>query len=267
MSSGSLKIIRNFDDPYAHIENAILRDKRMSLAERGFFALVLSLPTNREMTLVYFSRVSGANKETVGKYFHKLEELGYLRRYRERGEHGVFGSTVYEFTTSRASPCTDFPDTVEPDTAEPCTAEPEPVNPSQKNKRKKNNNPPIVPQGDERAENAVCTWKPDRFLAFWEYYRDTFCTKDHSRAGERGEAAIAWDKLKPDDVTLEQIAAKLKAIMKTQQWKDGIGIKMASTFLNGIRLKKIDLNDLPEPSTGGQTPRSAPQVTEEDAPL
>lgn len=136
MSTGSLKFYRNFDDPFAHVERAILRDKRMSLAERGFFALVLSLPTNKEMTLVYFAKVAGANKETVGKYFNRLEELGYLRRYRERGEHGVFGSTVYEFTTSGSSPCTDFPDTVEPDTVEP-----EPVKPSVKDKRKKNNNP------------------------------------------------------------------------------------------------------------------------------
>lgn len=131
---------------------------------------------------------------------------------------------------------------------------------------KSKNKPPIVPQGDKREEpKAICTWKPDRFLAFWEYYRDTFCAKDHSRAGERGEAAIAWDKLKPDDVTLIKLAAKLRAIMFTRQWKDGIGIKMASTFLNGVRLGKIGLDELPEPPAPSAQ-RSAP-VTEEDAPL
>ena len=246
MSNGSLKIIRNFDDPYAHIENAILRDKRMSLAERGFFALVLSLPTNREMTLVYFSKVSGANKETVGKYFHKLEELGYLRRYRERGEHGVFGSTVYEFTTSRTSPCTDFPDTAEPDTAEP-----EPVDPSQKNKRKKNNNPPIVPQGDGA----------DGFELFWAYYRDTVCAMDHNRAGNKGKAKKAWDKLGPDRALLDRIAAYLMAQIKTDEWRRGIGIPHASSLLNAIRRGEYDLTP---PETPRIAPARAPVVTEED---
>ena len=252
MSSGSLKIVRNFDDPYAHIENAILRDKRMSLAERGFFALVLSLPTNREMTLVYFSKVSGANKETVGKYFHKLEELGYLRRYRERGEHGVFGPTIYEFTTSRASPCTDFPYTVEPATVEPDTVEPEPVNPSQKNKRRKNNNPPIIPQGDFAA---------DGFELFWAYYRDTVCAMDHNRAGNKGKAKKAWDKLGPDRALLDRIAADLMAQIKTDEWRRGIGIPHASSFLNAIGRGEYDLTPAETPRIA---PARAPVVTEED---
>ena len=119
-----------------------------------------------------------------------------------------------------------------------------------KNKRNKNN-PPISPQGDERA---VCKWNERRFLKFWKFFRDEFCAIDHSFAGERGKAAIAWDKLEPDDATISKMATKLKAIMQTQRWKEGFGIMMASTFLNGIRLKKIDLDDLPQATAPSKAP-------------
>lgn len=252
MSSGSLKIIRNFDDPFAHIENAILRDKRMSLAERGFFALILSLPTNREMTLVYFSKVSGANKETVGRYFHKLEDLGYLRRYRERGEHGVFGPTVYEFTTSGISPCTDFPCTAEPCTAEPATAEPCTEDPAQKNKRKKNTIPPIIPQ----RENEPAA---DRFEGFWRWYRTEYCADDRSRAGDKARARKAWNQLKPSEAQADKMGAYLLRQMRTELHQRGYGIPYTSTFLNAVRKGEIDLtpqvDDDPPPARAPDAPR------------
>lgn len=132
-----------------------------------------------------------------------------------------------------------------------------------KNNNKRNT--PIAPTGGEReGKEKICEWTPDRFLAFWAYYRDTFCASDHSRAGERNAAAIAWDKLSPDDKMLQKLAAKLAAIMRTRQWKDGIGIKMASTFLNGIRLGKISLDELPEPSPQSRSgaPPDEPQREE-----
>lgn len=109
------------------------------------------------------------------------------------------------------------------------------------------------PQGDERAES-ICKWNEQRFLKFWKFFRDEFCAIDHSFAGERGKAAIAWDKLEPDDATISKMGTKLKAIMQTQRWKEGFGIMMASTFLNGIRLKKIDLDDLPTPTEPSKAP-------------
>ncbi len=255
MSGGSLKIIRNFDDPFTHIENSILRDKRMSLAERGFFALILSLPTRKEMTLRYFSKISGANKETVGRYFHKLEELGYLHRYQERGDHGVFGTTIYELTTSTIPPCTDFPATAEPCTVEPSPAEPSPAepcteNPAQKNNVRKNN-PPISPQG-ERAE---------RFDAFWAFYRDRVCADDHSRAGSKAKAKKAWDKLGPDDAKADAIAAYLLARMRTEMWRRGIGIPYASSLLNAIDRGETDLT--PEPPDARSGTRAAAEDREE----
>lgn len=115
----------------------------------------------------------------------------------------------------------------------------------------------------ERAdEKKICAWNEARFLKFWAFYRDTFCASDHSRAGGKLKAADAWDKLKPDDAMIWEMADYLRATMNTRQWKDGIGMAMASTFLNGIRLHKIDLDERPE-AAPTETRRSAP-VREED---
>ena len=114
--------------------------------------------------------------------------------------------------------------------------------------------PPTAPQGRQHGPKDP-KWKPKRFAAFWQFYRGIFCVSDHSRAGERAAAATAWDKLKPDDATIKAMGAKLTAIMKTRQWQDGYGIKMASTFLNGVRLNKIDLADLPEVEGGSTAPQ------------
>ena len=129
---------------------------------------------------------------------------------------------------------------------------------------KRPNKPPISPpQGDKRAEPKVCAWKEKRFLRFWKFYRETFCAADTGRAGERARAATSWDKLRPDDEAIFKMGAKLEAIMRTRQWQDGIGIQYASTFLNGVRMGKISLDDLPAPAN---QPRSAPPepVREED---
>lgn len=54
--------------PYTQIANVALRDKRMSLAVRGFFALLLSLPDDKAHTISYFAKVGNISKETVYKY-------------------------------------------------------------------------------------------------------------------------------------------------------------------------------------------------------
>lgn len=243
--------------PYTQIANAALRDKRMSLAVRGFFALMLSLPVSTDHSVAYFAKVGGISRDTVYKYFGILEELGYLTREQQHDNGGRFAANVYELNDV---PCRKKPDTVLPDTVEPCT-----VKTDAKEITQVKNNTPIAPTGGEReGKEKICEWTPDRFLAFWAYYRDTFCVSDHSRAGERNAAAIAWDKLSPDDKMLQKLAAKLAAIMRTRQWKDGIGIKMASTFLNGIRLGKISLDELPEPSPQSRSgaPPDEPQREE-----
>ena len=57
----------------------------------------------------------------------------------------------------------------------------------------------------------------------------------------------AWDKLRPDDETLAAMAAALKRQKESRQWRDGVGIPYASTWLNGRKWEE-ETEDLPPSS-------------------
>lgn len=146
-TTGTIKITRVFEDPYTHVENAILRDTRMSLATRGFFALCLGLKQNQALTVGYFAKVAGVNKDTVVKHFQVLEKLGYLRRRQEHDEAGKFSATVYEFFT-RPEEAEPYPKNSDTDTVSEKTVSEKTVTGFFRTKeitKERNNNPPIVP--------------------------------------------------------------------------------------------------------------------------
>ena len=151
-TTGTIKITRVFEDPYTHVENAILRDTRMSLATRGFFALCLGLKQNQALTVGYFAKVAGVNKDTVVKHFQVLEKLGYLRRRQEHDEAGKFSATVYEFFT-RPEEAEPYPKNSDTDTVSEKTVSEKTVSEktvtgffrTKEITKERNNNPPIVP--------------------------------------------------------------------------------------------------------------------------
>lgn len=69
-------------------------------------------------------------------------------------------------------------------------------------------------------------WKPERFARFWDYYP----------RGESKQAAIrAWDRLKPSDELISEMAAALRWQKESASWQAGVGIPYASTWLNNQR--------------------------------
>lgn len=235
--------------PYTQIANVALRDKRMSLAVRGFFALMLSLPADKEHSIAYFAKIGGISKDTVYKYFGILEGLGYLIREQKHGEHGQFAANDYELndTPPDVSPCRTLPDTVEPCTVEPCTekSDTKEITPGK-------NNPLEPPRGGPRAPEPA-KWKPERFEAFWAYYRRNV------NQANRSAARKAWDKLKPEDALISEIAVALTRRLRTdEEWRRGIGRPHASTYLNG----QMWLDVGPAPAPGSTGARDAPQREE-----
>lgn len=105
--------------------------------------------------------------------------------------------------------------------------------PTEESKPKRKRQPKMVPQ-----------YSPERFEQFWEIYPG---------GGSRAKAAAAWDALKPDGVLIDQMAKALSLQMKTQQWKDGIGIPHASTWLN----QKRWTDKLPPPKNTPPSPLPA----------
>jgi hypothetical protein len=112
------------------------------------------------------------------------------------------------------------------------------------------NNPPIVPQKGDGAppkKKRSREWKEtaehesERFEKFWKVY-------PHSHRGGRQPAIRAWDKLKPDEALLDEMAIGLDAQLKSREWKDGFGIPHASTWLNDHRWEgAADNAEIPRP--------------------
>lgn len=93
---------------YTCISNAMLRDGRLSLAARGFFAVVLSLPSEWDFSVSGMAQFVGINKDTVLRYIRELERLGYAvsDSKRECGrysrKHYCFYETAAEITAPAA---------------------------------------------------------------------------------------------------------------------------------------------------------------------
>lgn len=115
--------------------------------------------------------------------------------------------------------------------------------------RSNDNKPPIVPQegtgAPKQKKTTAAKWKPERFEKFWEFF-----PKGNSDKGSKQRAAAAWDKLKPDDQLLSEIAKALEKQKATEMWSRGVGIPYASTYLNGRRwedAKEIGTEKAEEP--------------------
>lgn len=84
---------------YTCISNDIIMDKRLSLAARGFFTAVLSLPDDWDFSVNGMARLVGVNKDTALRYIRELEELGYVR-IESKDEIGRYARKSYTFFES-----------------------------------------------------------------------------------------------------------------------------------------------------------------------
>lgn len=189
---------------------------------------MLSLPDDWNYSISGLTAKCKEGKSSIRAAINELMAEGYIIRQMTRTDKGVI--TGYEYVVyERPRPSCDFPSTENPSSE----------NRTQQNKKEQNkkeqNNHPIVPPEENKSRRTkrkqsepkkAPDWKPDRFEAFWQAYP----------CGKSKQAAIkAWDKLRPDDALLEQMARGLKRAMQSRQWQEGIGIPYASTWLNGRR--------------------------------
>ena len=255
-------------DPYTHIPNAVIRDKNLRLQTRAVLILMLSLPPDWDFSVRGMASVAGVSKDTMSRILSELEAAGYLRRKMQaRGEGGQFGKAGFILTDDPTAffddeeapaeepaeePCPENTDTAAPCPNLPCPENPCPVNSPQQNKEEQTNDrtyPPIVPpQGEGRRRRKrwkeTADWKPERFEAFWTFYR-TRCR------GENRQAAIrAWDNLRPSDELIETMALALVRQLESAEWQRGIGIPYASTWINGRRWEDVSVPEAVPP--GGE---------------
>lgn len=169
----------------------------------------------------YFQRNFGFSERTVRNLLESLRKAGYIRiengsSRKRRIYAGMNPLAELNKETNPAKNC-------RVDESEP--GKNLPGNPEKicRDTNIENNNiPPKAPQGA-----CVPDWKPERFAKFWEFYRP------HDRRGNKRRAIRAWDKLKPDDGVLREMAQGLMLLMATDEWERGIGIPHVSSFLSG----------------------------------
>ncbi len=94
--------------------------------------------------------------------------------------------------------------------------------------------PPLPPTGGKarssrKRDKSAPEWKPERFEAFWDYYRT------HARGEDRQGAVKSWDKLRPDDALIAAMGKALQVQVRSEAWRQGVGIPYAKTWLNNRR--------------------------------
>ena len=237
------RVVRSQD--YVTISNYHLRDKRLSLAAKGLMSFLLTDEGDAAYTVRELTELGPEGRDAIRTALRRLEECGYIVKRQSHDGGGRFGGNEYLLyeTPFTEKPFTENPSTVAPFTGKPFTENPstvdagaelvldqglEPSSPEgsvfPEGKKEIEKDPPTSPPG-----KSAPRWKPERFAAFWAFYREK-CR------GESKQAAVrAWDKLRPDDALIDEIGRALVRQLKTDEWQRGIGIPYASTYLNQRR--------------------------------
>ena len=133
------------------VSQSIMRDRNLSIAERGMLITLLSLPDNWHLTIKGLCEILPDGKDKIGSTLNSLIDKGYVTREQSRGENGKFDSTDLEVhetpipkddDTQNGEKDPEAPSNTEisPYPEKPDTEKPHPENPPQYNINIYNNN-------------------------------------------------------------------------------------------------------------------------------
>lgn len=248
MAEQACKLIN--EKAFTTVFNSMIRDPRLSLKTKGLFVLMASLPPEWEFSVGGLAAIANAGKDAVRSMLSELEKVGYLVREQAHDGGGKFAKNIYVLQYV-APPSSEKPDNGKTPLSENTDdgknrerLKPMTVNPTQVNKDLINIYNPPTPQGGRRVRTkkeprSAPSWMPERFAAFWAYY---------PRKEDKQRAMNAWDKLQPSDELIAVIARALRRQKASADWKRGVGIPYASTYLNNSRWTDAPL-PLPAPPT------------------
>ena len=226
---------------YTSMSNYHLDDPDLSLKAIGLLSYMLRLPDDWVFSTKWLAKQHKDGIDAIRSSLKELEAHGYVRRSQSHGEHGRFSATEFEVyerpPDAENAPCRDFPYTVEPDADLPHA-----VNPTLPNTKidqvLTETNPPIAPQEGagvsarrrKREAKEQPEHQPERFAKFWKAY---------PRKESKQNAIAAWDRLAPNDELLAVMARALAKQLKSDDWRRGIGIPYASTWINQHRWEDV----------------------------
>lgn len=246
---------------YTHLPNELIWDTRLSCKAKGVMLMMFSVHPGWDYSVAGMAKACGMGKDAMRSALKEMEDAGYLERRQMHSPDGTFAGSEYVIR-DHSEPLTENPTTA-PLADYPSSGNPSSENPTQPLKTKINNTPYSPPAGDgapkpskrkQREAKEAPDWKPERFAGFWSMYP----------RGENKQGAMrAWDKLQPSDELIDTMARALKRQVASEDWRQGIGIPYASTYLNQQRwtdvLKPLAPASASRPSAA---PRRVVETTE-----
>ena len=119
-------------DQFTQIRNALFRDARLSLKDKGLFGLISTHRDGWGVTPESLATCCTDGVSSIKAGLRNLERHGYLRRDRERRKDGTLGASAYYITDQpdavleqtseelrRSEPEADYPPVAEPPVDEP----------------------------------------------------------------------------------------------------------------------------------------------------
>ena len=112
----------SFDDQFAQIPNAWLRDSRLSLKAIGLLAQILTHVPGWNMSINSLSNKNAVGRDQIRTAIGELEKFGYLTREQSR-EDGKFAETIWRTSDPSEKPLSENPTSVNPTTKKTITKE------------------------------------------------------------------------------------------------------------------------------------------------
>src|SRR5262245_45385320 len=83
-------IRRRLTKSFVTLENALVRDRRLSLDEHGMLHYLLSLPDDWEVSRAHCAKFWNIGRDKAARIFRSLRKYGWAQVERMHGEDGTF---------------------------------------------------------------------------------------------------------------------------------------------------------------------------------
>ncbi len=142
---------------YTVVSQNIMRDKELSLTERGLLLTLLSLPDSWNLSINGLRQILPDGKDKIEKTLNSLISKGYVTRVQSRGRSGQFDSNSLEVHESPVMAPTPTPPPTKDDKNKesqvPSNITPYPENPDAVNRDTENPVPKIPTQYNNNISN------------------------------------------------------------------------------------------------------------------
>lgn len=216
----TIEIVGGIKDHYTMVPNDIFRDPEVSLAAAKVYGFLRSHTSGYRTNVRGIATQMKLGKNTVNNALQLLEKIGYVKREWSTDSKGLRNGITYKVFDSRCPQIRDNDSEGVPNLGNPDLGNPKTGTHKEDQSFKKTNlqeEPPIVPQGDER----------DPFDEWWEHYP--------KKVG-KGQARTAFKRaLKKIDLDALMDGTRQLAAHHEQAGTDKKFIPNPSTWLNGER--------------------------------